>query len=71
MTVAFSSNAADVAELLLKYGGNPDTADKQGKTPRSAAKKGKLQELLAAFDKGGAEAFEVCIVTLSHEYGGV
>ena len=59
MTAAFSANAADVAELLLQYGGNPDAADSNGKTARAVAKKGKLQELLASFDEGGAEAFEV------------
>ena len=65
MTTAFASGSPEVARVLLKYGGNPDSADSSGKSARSVAKKKELKSLLEQFDNGGAEAFEVRQPTMS------
>ncbi|NJR42824.1 MAG: hypothetical protein HC767_09345 [Akkermansiaceae bacterium] len=59
-TAAFKKLNAPMAELLLKYGANPDAPDGSGRTGRSLMKKnGKLQELVKQWDADGAAAFEV------------
>jgi hypothetical protein len=65
VTAAFKQLNAPMAELLLKYGADPDAPDGNGRTGRSLMKKnGKLQELLQKWDENGALAFEVCVQVL-------
>lgn len=49
-----------MAELLMKFGADPDATDGSGRTGRSLMKKNaKLQELVDRWDAHGAAAFEV------------
>lgn len=56
--VAFQKNLPQVAYLLIKYGADPNTADKSGKKARDAATAPELHEMLQSYDNNGAEAFE-------------
>lgn len=48
LTTAFSKANAQAARLLLAYGGDPDSADKAGKTARALAKKNAQLQARAA-----------------------
>lgn len=58
-----------MAELLMKFGADPDAADGSGRTGRSLMKKnGRLQELVEKWDADGAAAFEVRAQVLDQVY---
>lgn len=71
ITAAFKKLNAPMAELLMKFGADPDAADGSGRTGRSLMKKNsKLQELVDRWDSDGAAAFEVCSdFELGHQPG--
>lgn len=59
VTAAFSKLNSPMAELLMKFGADPDATDGSGRTGRSLMKKNaKLQELVDRWDANGAAAFE-------------
>lgn len=59
-----------MAELLMKFGADPDAADGSGRTGRSLVKKNaKLREIVNKWDADGATAFEVCFQSLGAQAG--
>jgi hypothetical protein len=72
MTTAFSKGNAPLAQLLMKYGGDPDVEDGSDRTARSMVKKnGKLADFLDKWDADGAMSFEVspCFRTVQQHFG--
>lgn len=56
--IAFQRGSPQISRVLLKYGADPNLADKAGKKAREVASSKDLQALLQDYDKDGSEAFE-------------